>query len=225
MITIWCPRRSVSAKLLVNEINQMGGRAILYVHGLPDPPLDYLMDPDAANAKIYWGQGGGDKYAELERLADAGIPVPAHSRLPHPGWLARTARHREARDLLREITKGDYYVEYVPTLREHRVHVVEGKVICVQGKIPRRPTPHPRYRSWRSGWKLVATPATTATLPPKARTCAKAAVAALHYHFGAVDVGTQADGSPIVFEVNSQPGLEGGTIRRYARAFITSYGG
>lgn len=160
---------------------------------------------------------------ELERLANAGIPVPSHSRVVRPDWLARTTRHKEARDLLAGLTHGDYYVEYVPTTQEHRVHVVEGKVVRVQGKIPRVPDPHPRYRSWRSGWKLVATPATTETLPPQARDLAKAAVAALGYHFGAVDIGTKEDGSPIVFEVNSQPGIEGGTVTCYARAFIREF--
>jgi hypothetical protein len=208
---IWCRRPSAGLGLLANEIRNLGG-AVTLLTGFGCPA-----------GAIHWGQGGGDKYVELERLVNAGIPVPPHSRVPHPGWLARTTHHKEARDLLAGLIYGDYYVEYVPTTQEHRVHVVEGKVVRVQGKIPRVPDPHPRYRSWRSGWKLVATPACTDTLPPAARDLAKRAVAALGYKFGAVDIGTQANGEPIVFEVNSQPGLKGSTVRCYAQAFIREF--
>ena len=211
MINIWCHRPSTSLGSLANELRSRGETVRLWT-GFERP----------ANC-LLWGNGGGNKYVELARLAEAGVPVPAHSLDPHPGWLARTFRHKEARDLLKMSTHGDYYVEYVPTIREHRIHIIAGRCVRVQGKLPRTATPHPRFRSWRSGWKLVAGPDTTATLPPGARAIAKTAVASLGYQFGAVDLGTRTDGSPIVFEVNTQPGLEGGTVRCYADALLLEY--
>jgi glutathione synthase/RimK-type ligase-like ATP-grasp enzyme len=202
MIVLRCSRSSPGLALIRNKINELGDNT-----------------GDTAHV-IYWGSGGGDKYAELTRLADAEIPVPPHSVTKHPGWLARTKRHKGARDLLRARKKGDYYVEYVPTTHEYRVHVVDDKVIRVQKKVPRTDTPHPRFRSHGSGWKLVATPEYSAELPKGIRAVSKRAVAALEYVFGAVDVGIKEDGSPLVFEVNTQPGLEGGTAECYARAFL-----
>jgi glutathione synthase/RimK-type ligase-like ATP-grasp enzyme len=157
-------------------------------------------------------------------LAKAGIPVPAHSLEKRPGWLARRYSHMEANDLLAGLTYGDYYVQYVPTVREHRIHVYDGRSIRVAMKEPRTPNPNPRFRSWQAGWKLVASPANTGLLPPGARDLAAKAVKALGYEFGAVDVGTQENGKPIVWEVNSQPGIEGGTVKAYAHAILRQGG-
>lgn len=211
MITIWCPRASVSAMAVVREIQAQGVEA------------QCIIKRPGPTGAIIWGRGGGSKYEELEALAKAGIPVPPHSRTPKTGWLARTEQHHEARDLLRALKTGDYYVEYIPTVREHRVHVVGDAVVRVQGKVPRLPKPHPKFRSWGSGWALKASPESTGLLPKGARSLAKKAVAALSYKFGAVDIGTTESGTPIVWEVNSQPGLEGGTVKCYARAFIREY--
>ena len=45
---------------------------------------------------------------------------------------------------------------------------------------------------------------------------------AVGYDFGAVDVGIMADGSPIVFEVNSSPGMGPVTQQSYAQ-YIANY--
>lgn len=207
MIELWCKRPSISLRLLAKELRKLGVEVKLWTSS------------DPLKEMVAWGKGGGDKYEELVRLSNAGIPVPRHSRTKKPGWLARTTHHKEARDLLRELTIGDYYVEYIPTIREHRVHVVGQRIIRIQGKVPRIENPHPKFRSWRSGWRLEANPKHTEMLPPQSRELAKKAIKAMGYEFGAVDIGTRNDGSAIVWEVNSQPGIEGGTVRCYARAF------
>jgi hypothetical protein len=213
VITLYCPRKSTGAYLLVQELKRLGHEAQRIVGG-PQP-----------RGSLYWGKGGGNKYDELVKLRHAGVLVPDHTKwdpvgvLPE-GWLARRFTHMEADDLTAELQVGDFYVRYVPTVREHRVHVFDGESIRVQMKVPRLDNPHPRFRSWANGWKLVAGAEYTAQVPRGAREMAKRAVAAMGYVFGAVDIGVREDGTPIVWEVNSQPGIEGGTVTQYANAVV-----
>jgi glutathione synthase/RimK-type ligase-like ATP-grasp enzyme len=45
-------------------------------------------------------------------------------------------------------------------------------------------------------------------------------VSALGLDFGAVDVALRKDGVPVVWEVNKAPGLEGGSLKKYAEKLI-----
>lgn len=220
MINIYCPRPSSGARTLVRAIRELGGEA--------------RRVRQLVGMCVMWGRGGGNKYEELRRLFQAGVPVPEHApQHPEdehcyflPGWLARTAHHTQARDLLAGIRAGDFYVKKIDTVREHRIHVFDGRVIRVQTKQPTPGmTPHPWIRSESSGWTLVARPDLTALVPRGAREIAKRAVAALGYEFGAVDMGVKPDGSVVVWEVNTSPGLGGGTAQAYARAIMAKYGG
>lgn len=193
------------------RLNEIGHQAQRVVGGHRTP------------GSLYWGQGGGNKFEELQRLAAAGIVVPAHSLTKQPGWLARTFNHMGAQDLTAERQYGDYYVCYVPTIREHRLHVFNGASIRVQMKVPRVENPHPRFRSHQNGWKFVSGPEYTAQVPRGARDMAKRAVSTMGYVFGAVDIGVTTDGAPIVWEVNTQPGVEGTTADAYARAIAGYY--
>lgn len=215
MIKLWCARRSLSLRLLVKEINKLGVDAKCNIGG-PKPP-----------GALVWGGGGGNKYIELAKLKNAGVPVPDFFLDPPMNilYFARKFKHHEANDLRQHLKSGDYYTEYVHCLREHRVHIFDGKCVRVQQKVPRCEEPNPIIRSWVTGWKLECNPHAVETLPPKARLYAKQAVAALKYTFGAVDIGTRYNtGEAIVWEVNSQPGLEGGTLACYARAIIRTFG-
>lgn len=211
MITIWCPRKMTGAKLLVDKLIELGHTAERVIGG--DPP----------EGAIRWGCGGGNKFKELATLAAAGVPVPAHSLTKQADWLARRFKHREANDLLAGLAHGDYYVEYVPTKWEHRIHVFNGRSIRVAMKIPRTDNPHPKFRSWQAGWRFGVNPEYTAKLPPKARDYAVQACKALGYDFGAVDIATTISGTAVVWEVNSGPGIEGSTVDCYARAVIEKF--
>ena len=199
------------AKLLVARLKELGHDATRIVGG------------KAPAGALVWGRGGGNKFSELATLAKAGVPVPAHvlSR-PTDGrrWLARSYHHQGAKDLLANLKIGDYYVEFVPTVREHRIHVFDGHSIRVAMKVPRTDTPHPEFRSWDAGWRFGVNPEYTALLPTGARLHAVNAVKALGYQFGAVDVATTEDGKTIVWEVNSGPGIEASTVEVYAKAVI-----
>ena len=225
MTVVWCRRPSNGAQALVDKLVSMGHSAQVLVGG---------VCPDGA---VRWGCGGGNKYQELVTLARAGVPVPEHvlpignaralirSRERLDGWLGRRFTHRAANDLLRGVWRtADYYVRYVDCIREHRVHVWQGRVIRIAMKVPASDSTPPtslRFRTHRAGWILRTAPECTSLLPPQAREWAKRAVEALGCQHGAVDVGTRRDdGSAIVFEVNSGPGLEGRTVDCYARVVI-----
>lgn len=205
------------ARGLTRKLREMGVEVQRLDHGGPPP------------GALLWGRAA-NKYKELVTLAAAGLPVPEHT-LERPegalgitgnGWLARTRRHQKAADLTAELQRGDYYVRYVRTIREHRVHVFNGECIRVQMKVPmpEHPEPHPYFRSRPNGWRLVSGPEYTAQVPKGARDMAKLAVRAMGYLFGAVDIGVLPNGRPIVWEVNTQPGIRGSTVDVYAQAVI-----
>lgn len=208
---VWTRRRSLGARDLVNEIKQMGGHA------------SHVVARNCPPGAVPWGRGGGNKFMELTRLAAAKVPVPGHSLSKQPGWLARRFKHHEANDLLKGLTAGDYYVEYVPTVREFRVHIFDGRSVRVGMKQPRIPNPHPKFRSWRSGWHILYDSECQKYITKEVRSVAKQAVEALKYDFGAVDIGLRENGKAVVWEVNSAPGLEGNTIKTYAQCFIGKY--
>lgn len=213
MINIYCPRPSNGARTLVRTIRELGGQARRVREPVP--------------GAIEWGRGGGNKYNELVRLHQAGVPVPPHALSPinlGPCWLARRASHTQANDLLANLRNGDYYVSKIDTVREHRIHVFDDHVIRVQTKQPTGHIIHPWIRSASSGWTLVARPDLTELVPRGARSIAKQAVTALGYDFGAVDIGVKPDGSVVVWEVNTQPGLGDGTAEVYARIVMERYG-
>lgn len=220
MIYVWTgPRASSGARDLVNKIRDLGGEA-----------QRVSRWPTGAGLIVCWGRSArgtngtilnarlvGNKYRELQRLAAAGIPVPPHSQTAMEGWLARRFGHHEANDLLAQLATGDYYTQFVPLVNEFRIHVFRGASIRAGIKQPRAGVEaHPRFRSYAGGW-WINYGATAGVLRERVRDTARRAVAALGYDFGAVDIGTQPDGAPIVLEVNSAPGLEGNTVHAYAR--------
>lgn len=190
----------------------------------------------ALNAEIV-----GNKYEELKRLADAGVLVPEFTtkrpRAPEVAgleigqWMPRTIQHRAAIDLLEGLPTGHrpaYYVRRVDSIREFRVHVFRpdpsaDHFLSIRAgvKVPAPgTTQHPWIRTLGAGWMFDYGDACQQHITRAVRNIAKAAVKALYYDFGAVDIGILNDecNTPIVFEVNSAPGLaNGNTAAAYAR--------
>lgn len=222
MISLWCTRNSSGARDLVNKINELGGQAERSGRDGKQPaPGSFVVNwgnlrPPRVHLNQYLMP---NKLVELEMLAQGGARTPEF-RLTRPGppptWLPRTLHHHEAKDLLGELEHGDYYTKYVPCVAEGRVHVFQGQVIRVGTKVPRTPNPHPWVRSWDAGWKFSYDHG----LPEPARALGRRAVRALGYDFGAVDIGVDERGEPLVFEVNSAPGLEGHSLDVYAEALM-----
>lgn len=228
MIYIFCPRGSDSAAALVTKINELGGQARRLRRN--------WRRVQAADLVVNWGTAQGipegytrilnarvvhNKYQELRTLAAAGVSVPPHGLQRREGdWLARRFVHQAANDLRANLRVGDYYVQFMPTVREFRIHVFRNLSIRAAIKVPRVPQPNPRFRTWEDGWRFDYGAACQQAIRQSVRDAAKAAVTALGYDFGAVDVGVQENGRPIVFEVNSAPGLDGETPRVYATKIL-----
>ena len=111
---------------------------------------------------------------------------------------------------------------------EYRVHVMGGQVIDFVQKKRRRDyegRPNPYIRSHANGWIFARE---EVELPEVAYSAATRATAALGLDFGGVDLGVCRDGRVCVYEINTAPGLEGTTLRRYAdelsRNVSASYG-
>lgn len=206
---LWTRKRSQGAAALAAALGWQ------YVNGRGQPA-----------GSVAWGRKS-NKLEELATLAAAELPTPVFARDKIEGnvWLGRTVNHTQARDLLRPPRHPDYWVEKVETVREHRVHVFGEEIVRVQMKQADGPESHPWIRSSASGWTLVAKPEYTKLLPKGARQAAKAAVKALEYPWGAVDIGTLPNGKIVVFEVNSAPGLKcEGTLNTYVRHMKERYG-
>ena len=168
----------------------------------------------------------GSKFQELECLARANVQVPEYSLRPQGrGWYARTYHHQCANDLLANLNRGDYYVKHVDAVHELRFHVMKGEVFRVGYKVKDGPDAHPIFKSEEAGWHMVYGRESAGNLwqlrgREDLRQAALASVKACKYDFGAVDLATTKDGGYVVWEVNSAPGIDHVTVRRYGEQLI-----
>jgi hypothetical protein len=173
---------------------------------------------------IWLNEGRGfNKLKQLKMLQEKEVLVPSFSLSPVAGWLGRTADHHEGLDLLAPPAHPSYWVPKLSITTEYRVHIFKRgeEYVSVRAgtKVPRIDTPHEWVRSWTGGWKIsYGNP--TNPVSQAVREAAKLAVKALGMDFGAVDLGI-VEGKVVVLEVNCRPGLEGGTIERYAMEFAS----
>lgn len=188
------------------------------------------------------------KFHQLEGLSAAGVPVPPHVRecpmsvgwggcehrcehhqalpatpgVPLSGWVPRRDNHQGGSDLLNPQRGGDHWVKRLSIALEFRVHSFLGKSLRVGEKVLRdgHRGASSWVRSYNGGWRLSYGGAGWSACSNKqgVRDLAHRAVAALGLDFGAVDVGVQDDGTLVVFEVNTAPGLEDGTTEKYGVA-------
>ena len=172
-----------------------------------------------------------DAVEQLEAMNNAGIKVPEFTTDLHRAseWVregclvfGRRLFHTEGRDIIgprhRRWPRSEYWVKVIPNIgAEWRIHVFQGRSIARGMKVQ-------TGESWRkmpvrnraNGWTMVHDPK-----PPKGlRTLAKAAVEAVGYDFGAVDLLVQEDGTQWVLEVNKAPGLDQSSAVAYAKAIV-----
>lgn len=154
---------------------------------------------------------------ELEAFRQAiAIPPPGPIMAIVAEWLKREANHTGGSDLLNPPANADFFVKKEALTREFRVHSFKGRSIRSGVKRAAEGVEaHPWIRSYDAGWRIIYDGVTS---EQRHRTIAHSAVEALGLDFGAVDIGERADGSLIVLEVNRAPGLEGGTVGKYADA-------
>lgn len=171
-----------------------------------------------------------NKLLHFEQMKAAGVPIPTFVKGSRPTsgtWLGRQLQHWDGNDLEKKLTTADYWVERVEIKDEYRVHCFKGKVLRASLKVPvERWTykgkvftgkANPNFRIgdfWGTSDKDYAAEI------PKLCAMAAAAVTAVGYDFGGVDVATLRGGGAVVFEVNSAPWLGGDAATKYAKLII-----
>ncbi len=194
------------AKTTFDKINELVGDFgdIDYTNGLPrTKPFK-----DGVATLAY-------EFTKLSELLAQPIPPPA----PAVEWLPRKNNHVGGLDLLNPDGQADFWVKRESIVREIRVHSFNGKSIRAGVKAPREGVAtdqvHAWIRSYDGGWTIKYDGVTS---KQKHRDLAHQAVAALGLQFGAVDLAETSDGRLIVLEVNRAPGIENGSVDRYATA-------
>lgn len=112
------------------------------------------------------------------------------------------------------------YTKYVKKSKEFRVHVAFGQVIDTQEKRKRQEVPREninfQIRSHANGWVFCRE---GIQKPEGLDALAIAAVSGLGLDFGAADIiFNERNNKLVVLEVNTAPGLEGGTVNSYCNA-------
>lgn len=141
----------------------------------------------------------------------------------------RPRRHRAGKKFYVCTTAGDYFhraliackrgwytSELVNKAKEYRVFILKGKVICCSERIPK----DDQVIAWNlaMGNRLINLP--RRELPAAVKTASIEAMKRLGLDWGAVDICISTEGKPLVFEVNTAPGLRNPyTIKKIARAF------
>jgi len=114
------------------------------------------------------------------------------------------------------------YTAYIPKKAEYRVHVLDSKVIDTQEKRRRRVEGDAekefQVRNTANGYVFCRD---NVNPPADCHAVALAAVAALGRTYGAVDIiFNEKQNKSFVLEVNSRPGMQGTTVKKYANAII-----
>jgi glutathione synthase/RimK-type ligase-like ATP-grasp enzyme len=173
-----------------------------------------------------------DKLLTLQALQREGISVPpfgtTRNALDSCGYetiVCRTRRGSAGRGIsfaqLGELPYAELYTAYIPTTREYRVHVFNGRTIRTQGKyndFPER-AGDGRIRNHDHGFRF-RTP--RQRLHSRRTDACIEAVRTLGLLFGAVDIVIGEDGNHYILEVNTAPALSPMTLEAY-RASFASY--
>lgn len=176
-----------------------------------------------------------NKLDAMRQMDNAGIPVPNYTTdrdefgdtVEYP-LLGREEEHARGEDInlilqWRDayLTNNDFFVEYIPTEFEYRMHVVNGEVIKVHEKRLRSEADnHPYIRNAETGWVFVEP-----REEPPSEALAIDAVGSVGLDYGAVDIVREEDtGEEYVLEVNSAPSLEEANLERYGDKFAEAIG-
>jgi glutathione synthase/RimK-type ligase-like ATP-grasp enzyme len=112
----------------------------------------------------------------------------------------------------------DYFAEYIPTAKEYRVHVFNGRIIRVAEKIlTDAENACPYIRNHEHGCTFRRP---RPELGVFQEAIAASAVQSLNLNFGAVDLIVGDDGNSYVLEVNTAPACSPRTGREYVNAMM-----
>lgn len=238
MIHVMCERSSQSAEILRHSLSALQ----IEEHSTP-MYVNWGTTSSTATAGRVLNNKKLDGLQQLQALKEANIHCPAFTdkleeayRWTNQGWcvFGRNLNHTQGRDLVSVLSlrfpDKDFWVRMVQNIEdEWRFHIVAGRSIQRQHKIYTNEDGggHPQHpiRNRRHGWTMERSLEPNSNLFKRLRETAKAAVSALGYDFGAVDLATTADDHIYVFEVNRAPGLDDYSASRYADAFNKIYQG
>lgn len=178
-------------------------------------------------AKAEWG------------IEDEGVSIPAftESKKEASHWL-REGKTIVCRKTLRDhggggivlcvpgdpeenLVDAPLYVQYVPKVREYRVHVINGKAIRIQRKVAKEGAEIKcwQIRNHENGFIFQLGFDGDPEELVEVQYQAINATSAAKLDFAGVDViWNQKEGKAYVLEVNTAPGIEGGTVTEYAKA-------
>ena len=231
---------SVSAKLLSQELgvkrmkaegSKYSGLVINWGSGVGPKslkPLSFLNKPEAVSL-------ASNKIKTFEKLTKAKVNhVPwTKDKAQAQKWLEEGATVIVRTSIAGHSGKGivvcsgadalpdaPLYTRYVKKRKEFRVHVVKGQAIdVVQKRKQNGVEADPLIRSHLRGWVFCRE---NVEEPASLREVAVQAVQALGLDFGAVDIiWNEAQNKCYVLEINTAPGIEGTTVKKYADAFKT----
>ncbi len=204
-------------------------------HDIAHRPGQRVLNPAAAVHR------SSDKALALPALHAAGVPVPPHGRSAeqllsrHPIVLARTTtRGSEGAGIVvirrgDPITRAPLYTGYIEKTLEYRVHVCDGRAIHIQQKRKRNGRERDRddllLRNVSHGWVFTENNLSCDTdgTRQQLEDVSVRAVSALALDYGGVDViRSRSNGSYVVLEVNSMPGIESTrTTEAWSNAFTS----
>lgn len=163
-----------------------------------------------------------DKLAQLIRLTMVGVRVPEFSiqRPLGAGWLGRTLLHERGGDFKKPVAEPNFWTKFTPVDEEWRLHFFKTKkgnlrLLRSALKVPKEGA-SPLFRNHTFGWKLSYCGGAPEPLVAEGRK----ALSALLLDFGAVDGGMTPQGLPLIYEVNTCPGLETGTLGKYVESIL-----
>lgn len=153
-----------------------------------------------------------------EALAErVGYPILGRKRHHARGMDVKLCLQRRDYRIRKDGTRAsDYYIQYIPTVREFRIHVVGNEVIRVQGKFLDHPNEAVSYvRNFGTGYRFRAP---RNRLNRRRLKMAINAVKSLGLDFGAVDLLIGDDGETYILEVNTAPSCSPLTGAEYTTA-------
>lgn len=222
--------------------NEVG---LIFNIGLAPPKLRIAV-PARMRSRVLNKDLVFDKFAQMQLLKEAGVPVPTSQRARPTGavdWIMKP-HHSHCGIGIRECMIGHqagtgcYYQKKIDKFQEFRAHVamwLDNPCFTIQEKKPKR-SDMDGYQADATGrlcWNLANgwwyTRVTTlenraerrrnSWRVRKVEDLAVRAVRVLGYDFGAVDIVMDRDRNLYVLEVNSHPGLKGPSVDIYKKVF------
>lgn len=183
--------------------------------------------------------GGFCKIHQLRAFQNGGVCAPSYAT-SRDGIQSFSSRLVVARKLTNSsegkgiviFNKDDHnppqaplYTEYIPKKKEFRVHVWAGKVIDVVEKRKKKSFENERDTQIRNTANGYVFCRDNIVEPDDLRGLALSAVESLGRTYGAVDIiWNERQNKSFVLEVNSRPGMQGTTVKKYADAILEEKG-